>query len=363
MQQKIRRKIAGKIAQALEQVPGLADIKLRYKPGRPEVRIEIDREKASLFDLSIQDISETLHAKIRGLRATYFLTPTAQIETVARLQERFRKTLEDVQALSMTNNKGIIVPVRQFANFEFGLTPSEIWRKNRERMIQVSANRGDIALSKVAESAQKTLRGIQVPTGYYYEFGGDFPKLIETEKESRMAFVMMVLLVFAILASLFESYSQPFIILLAVPLTLIGSIPLLFFTNTDVTLGTLIGFIMLGGIAVNNSTILIEVFNTIRKERGMLRALLQSGEERIRPIVATTLTNVLGMLPLVFQKQESGSLWSPMAITVIGGMIASTILLLFLLPGFYLILEDIKGFCKRFFKLIPSKLTTKKLTI
>src|SRR5205814_4707713 len=112
----------------------------------------------------------------------YFMTPTAQIETVARLQEQYRKTLEDVELLTLINPRGLIVPIRQFSQFNKGLTPSEIWRKDRERMIQVSANRGDISLSKVALEVEKALQGIQMPTGYYYEFGGDFPKLMETEK-------------------------------------------------------------------------------------------------------------------------------------------------------------------------------------
>jgi len=162
------RDLSVEIAQRLEKVEGLTDIKLRYKPGRPEVRIEVDREKASLFGLRIQDISESLHAKIRGLRATYFLTPTAQVETVARLQEQYRKTLEQVENLSMVNPQGTIVPILQFADFEFGLTPSEVWRKNRERMIQVSANRGDVALSKLAENSLNALKGMKVPAGYYY---------------------------------------------------------------------------------------------------------------------------------------------------------------------------------------------------
>lgn len=340
------RDIAVKIAQNLEKVPGLADIKLRYKPGRPEVRVEVDRQKASLFDFTIQDIAENLHAQIRGLRATYFLTPKAQIETVARLQESYRRTVEDVQTLSIINNKGVIVPVQQFANFEYGLTPSEIWRKGRERMIQVSANRKDIALNRVADYALKSLAAIEIPTGYYYEIGGDFPKLIETEKESTFAFVIMVLLVFTVLASLFESVLQPIVILIAVPLTLIGAVPLLYVTNTPVTLGTMIGFIMLGGISVGNSIMLVDVYVHLRKTQNKYKALISAGLLRVRPIMMTTLTTVLGLVPMVFEDSGSGSLWAPMALTVIGGLVVSTILVLFVLPAFALMIEDLKRVVK-----------------
>jgi len=344
------RDVAVGLAKHLEGVPGLADIKLRYKEGRPEVRIEMDRQKASMFQFSVQDVAESLHAQIRGLRATYFMTPTAQVETVARLQEQYRKTLEDIELLTLINPKGTIVPIRQFSQFNFGLTPSEIWRKDRERMIQVSANRGDVSLNKVAREVEKALENVTLPTGYYYEFGGDFPKLVETEKESRFAFIVMVILIYAVLASLFESYLQPIVILTAVPLTTVGAVPLLYITKTPVTLGALIGFIMLGGISVGNSIILIDVFNNLRKKTGILKALLLAGQERLRPILMTSLTAILGLFPLVIDKEGAGSLWAPLAISVIGGLTASTGLVLIVLPGFYLILLDVQDWVKKALK-------------
>jgi HAE1 family hydrophobic/amphiphilic exporter-1 len=350
---KILRDLAVRMAQFLESIPGLTDVKLRYKPGRPEVRIEVDRERASLLGFSIQDIAESLHAQIRGLRATYFLTQSEQVETVARLQEQYRKTLGDVEALSLVNPRGDIVPLHQFVNIAYGLTPSEVWRKNRERMIQVSANRGDVALGKVADIVLAVLPQIKLPTGYYYQIGGDYTKMVETEKESTYAFVMMVLLIYVVLASLFESYTQPLVILIAIPFTLIGAFPLLWITKTPVTIGALIGMIMLGGIAVKNSIMLIDVFNRIREEKRDLRALLQAGQERIRPIVMTTLTTVLGMAPMIFEKGESGSLWKPMAITITGGLIVSTILVLFVIPAFYLILQDCLSWLQKKFHFLP----------
>jgi len=354
------RDVAVAIAKNMEKVPGLADIKLRYKEGRPEVRIQMDRQKASSFQFTVEEVAESLHAQIRGLRATYFLTPKAQIETVARLKEQFRKTLEDVQLLTLINGRGVIVPIRQFAEFNLGLTPSEIWRKDRERMIQVSANRGDLSLNKVAREVDKALQNLQVPTGYYYEFGGDFPKLVETEKESRFSFIVMVVLIFAVLASLFESYSQPLVILTAVPLTAIGAIPLLYVTGTPVTLGAMIGFIMLGGISVGNSIILVDIFNNLRKRNGTFKALLLAGIERTRPILMTSLTAILGLFPLVLDRDGTGSLWSPLAITVIGGLTASTALVLYVLPCFYLLLQDAQIWAQKRLNLSIFSLKTQK---
>lgn len=334
------------IAKRLESVAGLADIKLRYKEGRPEVRVELDRQRAASLEFSVQDVAESLHAQVRGLRATYLMTPTAQVETVARLQEQYRKNLEDVQQLTLVNRKGLIISMRQFAAFNYGLTPSEIWRKDRERMIQVSASRGDLSLTRVATEVEKALRGFRMPIGYYFELGGDFPKLVETEKESRLAFILMIALIYAVLASLFESYVQPGVILTAVPLTMLGAVPLLFVTQTPVTLGALIGFIMLGGIAVGNSIILVDLFNSLRKKMGYFKALLRAGEGRIRPILMTSLTAILGLLPLVFDREGAGSLWAPLAVTVIGGLSASTVLVLFILPGLYHLTQDCVSWVK-----------------
>ena len=354
------RDMAVQVSQRMEKVKGLVDVKLRYKPGQPEVRIEMDRQRAAAFGLTVNDIAMSLHAEIRGLRATYFMTPTAQIETIARLQEQYRKNLEDIENLSVINQRGVIVPLRQFATFEFGLTPSEVWRKGRERTIQASASRQDVALSKVATGVLKALQGIQIPPGYYFEIGGDFPKMMETEKQSRYAFLMMIMLVFTVLASQFESYAQPILILVAVPLCFIGATPLLYVTKTPVTLGTLIGFIMLGGISVGNSIILIDVFNHLHKTRRTLRALMEAGQERLRPIVMTTLTTTLGLVPMLLGGKESGSLWAPLAMTVIGGIIVSTILILFVLPAFYLILQDTQNWTSRKLQELWQRLGRKK---
>jgi len=355
----VLRDLAISLAKSMGTVAGLADVKLRYKPGRPEMRFNVDKQRSAYFGLSVRDIAEITHAQMRGLRATYFHDKTRQVETIARLDERHRRDLEDLKKLTLDTPSGAQIYLEQIADFNFALSPSEIWRKDKSRMIQVSAHRGRLALGTAVERIKKSLANIKPPKDYYYEFGGDYQEMVQNEKEFKFALWVMVLLVFIVLASLFESYSQPIIIMVTVPMAAIGAILALFLTHKPVTMGVFIGIIMLGGIAVNNAIILVDRINHLRrKEEGMLigtdlnggeipgseliRAVIRASKDRLRPILMTTLTTILGLLPMALDRSEGSSLWSPLAITVIGGLSASTVLTLFIVPALYMIFEDIK---------------------
>ena len=355
----ILRDLAISLAKSMGTVAGLADVKLRYKPGRPEMRFNVDKQRAAYFGLSVKDIAEITHAQMRGLRATYFHDKARQVETIARLDERHRRDFEDLKKLTLDTPSGAQIYLEQVADFNFALSPSEIWRKDKSRMIQVSAHRGRLALGTAVENIKKSLAHIKPPKDYYFEFGGDYQEMVQNEKEFKFALYVMVLLVFIVLASLFESYSQPLIIMVTVPMAAIGAILALFITHKPVTMGVFIGLIILGGVVVNNAIILVDRINhLIRKEEGVLlgttlngeellrrkslKAVLKAGEDRLRPILMTTLTTILGLLPMALDRSEGSSLWSPLAITVIGGLTTSTILTLFIVPAFYMIFEDIK---------------------
>lgn len=355
------RSAAIKVSSMMEKIPGLKtigkklskklkikvslyDIKLRYKPGQDEIKLNVDHARASLFGLNSREIADTLHAEIRGLRATYFNTGSDQVETVARLSEEDRRTLEQVSNLTLMSNgkKRNIVPIEQVIQFENGITPSEVWRKDKERVIQVSANRGRLALSTAVEQIQKQLKGLQVPTGYHYEIGGEYKKLVKSEKEFLYAFVIMIALVYIVLACFFESYVQPLLMLLTIPLATAGSMPALWLTGTSVNMGVYIGLLMLGGTTVSNGIILIDRLNTTRKTRGLYRAVMKVGSERARPIFMTSLTTIAAMVPLIADKGESADLWSPLALTVVSGLAFSSLLTIFVIPAAYVVLEDVK---------------------
>jgi len=356
----VLRDLAISLAKGMGTVAGLADVKLRYKPGRPEMRFNVNKQRAAYFGLSVKDIAEITHAQMRGLRATYFHEKAHQVETIARLDEKYRRSFEDLKKLSLDTPSGGQVYLEQIADFDFALSPSEIWRKDKCRMIQVSAHRGRLPLGTAVERIKNSIAHIKPPKDYYFEFAGDYQEMVQNEKEFRFAVVIMVLLVFMVLASLFESYSQPLIILVTVPMAAIGAVLALFMTKKPITIGVFIGLIMLGGIVVNNAIILIDRINHLRRKeensivrdvlngnkffrRHHLKAIIQAGEDRLRPILMTSLTTILGLVPMALDKSEGASLWSPLAVTLIGGLTVSTVLTLFIVPGFYMIFEDIRS--------------------
>ncbi|MBL8023866.1 MAG: efflux RND transporter permease subunit [Elusimicrobia bacterium] len=345
------RDLASAIAERIQNVSGLADVKLRYKPGQPEVQVLVDKDRAAMFGLTLRDIAEDLHARIRGLRPSYFFTDSNQMEIIARDKEQFRKSLEDIHALTLMSPQGGNTPIQQFATFEFALTPSEVWRKDKQRVIQVSANREKLPLSTAAKKSLSALKGLQAPNGYYFQIGGDYVDMVQNEREFRFAFIVMAGLVFIVLASLFESYLQAILIMVTIPMALIGSIPLLYVTNTSATMSVYIGMIMLGGVAVSDAIVLVEKINQFRLEGwGLKRAVLESSWVRLSPILNTSLTTIVGLVPMVLSRSESAQLWAPLALTVIGGAAMATVLTLFMIPALYYHMETYKMKIQRFIK-------------
>ena len=342
------REMAVSIASRLGEIPHLTDVKIRMREGRPEMGIQINKQAAALFDLSVDDIAMMIHAQMRGLRATLFHTESKEVETIARIDEKYRRTFEDLHKLMLTTQEGRKVFLDQVSEFKYGLGPSEIWRKNKNRMVQVSGNVGDVPLSKIAVIVKDNLKGLKLPEGYFYRFGGNYPTMLRTNRQFKAVIWLVLALVFIVLASLFESYSQPVIIMMAVPFALIGAVFALRVTHNPISMGVFIGMMMLAGIVVNNSIIMIDHINHLRKENvRWLRAVIVGCRDRLRPITMTTATTILGLLPMALDKSEGANLWSPLAITVIGGLASSTVLTLFIVPSIYFILEDIKSKGKR----------------
>ncbi|MFH1996351.1 MAG: efflux RND transporter permease subunit [Candidatus Omnitrophota bacterium] len=339
------REIAVSMASRLKSIPGFTDTKIRMREGRPELGLRVDREKASLLNLNVTDIANMIHGQMRGLRATLFHTRASEVETIARLDEKYRKTFKDVHKLVLQREDGQKVLVDQVADFKFGLGPSEIWRKNKMRMIQASANIGQLSLSDAGKLTKEALGEMKLPEGYYYRLGGEYPTMMATQKQFRSIIFLIVALIYLVLASLFESYYQPIIIMISVPLALIGVVVSLKLAGKSVGMGVLVGLMMLGGIVVNNAIILVDHTNSLRKNGlSLIKATIISARDRLRPILMTTITTMLGLLHMAISNEEGSNLWSPLAITVMGGLASSTFLTLLFLPNIYIIFEDLKDF-------------------
>ncbi len=337
------RDLAYTIAEKVGEVKGLADTKIRITEGRPEMRIHPDKKKIAMFGFSLKDVADILHAHMRGLRATAFRYKAREIETLGRLDEKYRKSLRDLRTLTLVTPGKKVIFLDQIADFKPGLGPSEIWRQNKSRMIQISASVEKIPMQLAIERSSEVLKEIEFPKDYYFEFGGNFRKNQENRRQLSIALLLTAVLVYMVLACFFESYYQPFIIMITVPLALIGAIYALDYMGKSISMGVLIGSIMLVGIVVNNAIMLVDHINLLQSQgHSLIRSVLHGGQDRLRPIMMTAMTTILGFLPTALDKSEGANLWAPLAITVIGGMASSTILTLFVIPSVYMVFEDVK---------------------
>jgi HAE1 family hydrophobic/amphiphilic exporter-1 len=358
------RELAIAIATRMEGVKGLSDTKIRIREGRPEMQVLVNKKEARLHNLSVSEAGNQIHGQMRGFRATVFHTEGREVETISRLDEKYRKTFKDLHKLIMTAKEGDSVLLDQIAAFKFGLGPSEIWRKDKNRMIQVSANIGKFPLSKVVKELQKKMKDLPFPEDYFYKVAGDYPVLVKTNKQMRLMILAVLLLVYLVLASLFESFYQPLLIMVAVPLALVGAVVALYIGPKSIGVGAMLGMMMLGGIVVNHSIMLMDRINHYTKDQKMppMRAAVLANRDRLRPILMTMMTTVLGLVPMAIDQTEGANLWSPLAMTVIGGVISSTILTLMVTPAFYILFNDAIHLIKTGeYKNIAKKYMTKDL--
>lgn len=364
----ILKNLAVEAAKRISSIKGLTDVKIRMRQGNPELKILVDKQKAQLFGLTTYDIAITLHGKLRGLIPTrfrpgeeayittkkekkevkegpiplYFKKYAKEIEIIARLKKEYRKKFKDVERVFFVTSRGR-VELNQIADFDVGLAPAEIWRKDKKRMVQVSANKGNLPLSKVARKIREVLKDVKFPEGYLWRFGETYEKMIRNQRELRFAFIFAFICVYLVLASAFENLLQPLIILTSIPLAGIGSILTLHIKKEPVSVGVLIGGIMLAGIVVNSAIILVDEINRLRRRLPLRESIIKASAARLRPILMTTSTTILSLFPLLIFETEASPLWKPIASTVISGLFTSTFLTLYIVPSLYLIFSRKKS--------------------
>jgi HAE1 family hydrophobic/amphiphilic exporter-1 len=338
----VLEKLANEASQKFKQISGIGNIVMTDLRKRPEYSLVVNKGRAALHGLTVDEIAQTIHAQMRGMRPTKYHQEGFEIETITRLEEEDRKTLEDLKQLVITSKRGDRVFLEQIASFEPSFGPTSVDKINKFRYVFVKAKIFEGALEGKAKELEKLMSDIEFPKDYFYRFGGEYPTLIKGKTQLSIAICITIFLIFMILASLFQSYYQPFIILFSIPLSSIGVWIGLELTHKPLSQPVLLGMIMLAGIVVNNAIILVDHANMLR-ERGMrrLRAIITSGEDRLRPILMTTASTVLGFLPLAMGWSESSNLWSPLAVTVVGGLSSSTFFTIFIIPNIYIVLEDL----------------------
>ncbi len=339
------KEIAETIVSRIKDVEGLRDLKHSLSEAKPEYHLRINRDEASRLGIKVSQVAQTIQTAALGRVATRYRSGNEEYDIRVRFKEEFRDNLEDILRIPILTPTGQIIPVGQIARLEPGEGPIKITRENQAREVTVTANIAGRDLGSVIQDIKAQLKDLetQLPRGYFIEYGGQYEEMQDAFIIMAGAFLLAILLVYMIMASQFESFLHPFVIMFTVPLSLIGVIIALLIAGKPVSLPVLIGFVMLAGIAVNNGIVMVDYINQL-KRRGVepAEAILQGCTVRLRPVLITALTTILGMLPMALTTSEGASFRAPMAITVMGGLAATTLLTLFVIPAIYSLVTRVK---------------------
>ncbi len=335
------KSISDEAEEVLGDLSELADVETTLRSGAPEVQITYDRARLARYGLNIGQVAELVRDLIKGNEATRFNMKDRRIPIIARLGEADRQQIEDIGDLTVNPGEPQPIPLRAVADYEIGEGPSEIRRIDGKRVALIQANLGNASLGKAVSTIQDTLaRNIKWPADMNFFISGQSEEWQRSQNSLLLAMGLSIFLVYVIMASQFESLIQPFIIMFAVPLAFVGSVVGLILTGTSLSIVVFLGLIMLVGIVVNNAIVLVDYTNLLRS-RGMppKEAVLTACTVRLRPILMTTATTVLGLLPMAIGLGDGAEIRTPMAIAVIFGLVSSTILTLIVVPTVYYLLD------------------------
>ncbi|MFK7848360.1 MAG: efflux RND transporter permease subunit [Rhodothermales bacterium] len=328
------------IKSRLDQSDRFIDVKSTMERGNPEVQIYFDRERAAALGLSVSDIARRVVSNVRGDIATRYSWRDRKIDVLVRVKEEDRANIDRIKELVINPESDRPIPLSTVADVVIDVGPGEIRRISQERVALVTANLGYGDLGAAAEEINSVISDIAVPPGMEVTIGGQSEEMNNSFRSLLLALALAVFLVYLIMASQFESLLHPFVIFFSIPLALIGAVWALWITGSTISVVVFIGLILLAGIVVNNAIVLVDLINQLR-EKGIpkIEAIMEAGRLRLRPILMTTLTTTLGLLPMAIGFGEGTEIRAPMAITVIGGLLISTLLTLVVIPVMYMVLD------------------------
>lgn len=328
-------RISNQLLDIMQRTPGIVEADVNWELGRPEINLKVNRWRLAQLDLSVSDLADTSRTYVTGKDAGVFRTGGREYDILVMLEPSKSDNIYDLPGLPVPTKKGF-VPLGLVAEIEYGLGPTTILRKDRSRYMAVEADVSGITVGEAFDRIMPEIRKLKLPPGYRFDFAGEVETIQENFRFMFLAFGMAVVLTFMVNAAILESYLFSFIIMLTIPLSAIGVIPLLFLTGVAVSVYALLGVIMLVGLVVNNAIVIIDYAE--RKRREGLRpydAILEACQIRLRPIVMADITSVIAMLPLGLGLGAGGAFRQPMAIVVIGGLLAGGTLALFAIPPVY----------------------------
>ncbi len=332
--------VSTQIVRRLDESPRFADIKTTVEDGNPEIQIVFDQERAARLGLVVRDVADVVVDKVRGQVATRYTWRDKKIDVLVRSVDTRKSSVAEIEDLIINPNSTRPIPLKAVADIQITTGPAEIRRHDQERVAVISANLNYGDLTTAVTEVGSILRSTALPSGISVLITGQSEEMSDSFRSMMFTLAMAVFLVYLVMASQFESLLHPFVILFTIPLALVGAVLALFFTGTTINVVVFIGLIMLAGIVVNNAIVLVDLINQLRAE-GANRsdAIIEAGRARLRPILMTTLTTTLGLLPMALGFGEGAEVRAPMAITVIGGLLVSTFLTLLVIPVVYSLID------------------------
>ncbi len=332
------------VIKIMEGISGIKDITSSSEDSVPEANVMINRAKASLYGVTSAQIANSVSTAITGTVSTQYKIDGSEIDIRIRQDQDSVKYLNDLKNIKISTPTGAVLPLNELADITIKDSAVSITRENQRQYISISSDVDGRALNEVQADLKAKLDNYNFPEGYSYKFSGTLDSMMDSYSSLMIVFVVAVLLVYMIMASQFESLIHPFIVLFSIPLAITGGIFGLFITGKTITMTAFMGFIMLAGMVVNNAIVLVDYTNQIldKKHCSVKEALIEAGPNRLRPILMTTLTTILGLVPMALGKGEGMEMQQPLAITVIFGLTISTIVTLLFIPVLYSIVDTIR---------------------
>ncbi len=330
--------VAQQLKRLLANVKGAADINISRSDYQPEYQVDFDREKLALYGLNLSTAATYIRNRINGNTASYFREDGDEYDIKVMYDPEHRQSLEDIENITLYNAMGNGIKLKEVGKVVERFTPPTIERKDRERVITVSTVVQDRPMSEVIADAQPEIDKLDLPPGVIIELSGSYEQQQESFGDMGVLAILIIILVYIVMAAQFESFTYPGIIMSSIMFAFSGIVLILLLTGTNLNIMSMIGAIMLIGIVVKNGIVLID-YITLNRERGMSvrRAVIDGGKSRLRPVLMTSLTTILGMVPMAVGTGEGAEMWRPMGVAVIGGLTFSTILTLLFVPTMYTI--------------------------
>ena len=334
-------KVAEEIKNKMKDVKGARNITISRDEDRAELQINFDKEKLALSGLSAAQVATAVRNRVNGYQAGYLKEDGDEYKIVVRLKEEFRNSITDIEEMTLQTPTGSLIKVKELAKVSEFWAPPTIDHKRRQRIVSVSVTPAGTSLLELANAAREISRGIDLPQGVVINVGGTYEDQMEMSRDMGSLMLLIILLVYIVMASQFESFSKPFLILLgSIPFAFSGAFLALFVTGQELEMVGMLGMILLVGIVVKNGIVLVDYINLMR-DRGyeLNEAIALSGESRLRPVLMTAITAILGMVPMALSTAEGSEMWIPLGIVVIGGLLFATVVTLVIVPVLYALMS------------------------